>query len=227
VTALRDELGWLAGVLGAARDGDVLLDRMQERAALLPESNARGAARVLASLEETRDGAYSELLAVLRGERYILLLDRLVAAANAPALLLEADLPASTILPGLARRPWRSLAKRVKALGDPVSDEELHDVRIRTKRVRYAAEAMSPLVGKPARDFAAAAASLQEVLGDLNDAVVAERWLRDWASRSRSTHGVFAAGELAGLEQAAAEHSRARWGKAWKALSAPRLRRWM
>ena len=32
------------------------------------------------------------LLATLRDERYVALLDRLVAAANAPALLLEADL---------------------------------------------------------------------------------------------------------------------------------------
>jgi CHAD domain-containing protein len=68
---------------------------------------------------------------------------------------------------------------------------------------------------------------LQEVLGDLNDAVVAETWLREWARSSRSLHGVFAAGELAGLERAAGQRCRARWEKAWKELSAPRLRSWM
>jgi CHAD domain-containing protein len=115
----------------------------------------------------------------------------------------------------------------VKSLGPAPTDVELHDVRIRTKRVRYAAEAVTPLVGKQARAFAAAAAALQEALGDLNDAVVAERWLREWASRSRSSRGVFAAGELAGLEQAAAQRSRARWRKAWRGLASPRLRSWM
>jgi CHAD domain-containing protein len=224
---LRDELGWLAGVLGSVRDGDVMLERMRERAAQLPDTNHRGATRVIATLEAARNEAHAELLATLSGERYVELLDRLVTAANAPALLLEADLPAARGLPGLVRRPWRSLAKRVRALDDEPTDEELHDIRIRTKRVRYAAEAVAPLVGRPAEAFAAAAAGLQEVLGDLNDSVVAESWLRDWARGSRSMQGVFAAGELAGLERAAGQRSRSRWEKAWRDLSAPRLRSWM
>jgi CHAD domain-containing protein len=225
--SLRDELGWLAAILGSVRDGDVMLERMRERVSELPPTNARGAARIVGTLEAARDTAHSELLASLRSERYVSLLDRLVAAANTPALLLEADLPASSVLPGLVRRPWRSLARRVKALGDRPTEEELHDIRIRTKRVRYAAEAVAPLIGRQARAFAAEAARLQEVLGDLNDALVAERWLREWAHGSRSMQGVFAAGELAGLERAAAERSRSRWQKAWNALSSPRLRAWM
>ncbi len=225
--ALRDELGWFARILGAVRDGDVMLERMRERSVQLPESTSRGAARVLATLETTRHDAHAELLPTLHSERYLSLLDRLVAAANAPALVLEADLSAATVLPGVIRLPWRSLAKRVKALGDVPTDEELHDVRIKTKRVRYAAEAVAPLVGRQARVFATAAAALQEVLGDLNDAVVAETWLREWARESRSMHGVFAAGELAGLERAAGQRSRARWEKAWKELASPRLRAWM
>jgi len=224
---LRDELGWLASVLGGVRDGDVMLQRMRGRAAQLPESNARGVARVLATLEAGHDEAHTALLATLRSDRYLALLDRLVTAAKAPPLLLEADLPAATVLPGLVRRPWRALARRAKALGDIPTVEDLHDVRIRTKRVRYAAEAVGPLVGRQARAFAAAAAALQEVLGDLNDAVVAESWLRDWARRSRSMQGVFAAGELAGLERAAADRSRTRWRKAWRELASPRLRTWM
>ena len=224
---LRDELGWLAKSLGEVRDGDVLLERMRRRAGQFPEPSSRGAARVLAALEESRDKAYAELLATLRDERYVALLDRLVAAANAPALLLEADLPAPAILPDLVSRPWESLARRVKKLGDSPTDAELHDIRIRTKRVRYAAEAIAPLVGRQARGFARAAAALQEELGDLNDAVVAERWLQSWARGSRSMPGVFAAGELAGLERASAGQHRSRWRNAWKELSSPKLRSWM
>jgi CHAD domain-containing protein len=226
-SALRDELGWLARALGVVRDGDVLLERMRTRVAQLPQVNARGAASVVATLEAARGEAHGELLVTLRGERYLALLDRLVAAANAPALLPEADLPALTVLPRLVRRPWRGLARRVKALGDPPADEELHAVRIEAKRVRYAAEAAAPLLGRQARAFARAAAALQEVLGELNDAVVAEEWLRDWAGRSRSTLAAFAAGELAGLERAEAQETRARWRKPWKELSSPRLRSWM
>jgi hypothetical protein len=65
------------------------------------------------------------------------------------------------------------------------------------------------------------------VLGDHNDAVVAEGWLRDWAAARRSPSAIFAAGELAGLERAAAELTRAAWRKAWEKLAAPKLRTWM
>ena len=225
--SLRDELGWLAGILGAVRDGDVMLERIRGRIAHLPEENDRGAALVLRDPEAARTDAHAELLSTLRSERYLALLDRLVGAANEPAMLLEADLPANAVLPGLVRSPWRALRKRARALGDEPLNEELHAIRIRAKRARYAAEAVAPLFGKPARAFAEAAADAQEVLGELNDAVVAEQWLRSWAARSRSTRGVFVAGELAGLERAAAQRTRGRWPRAWEKLSSPKLRSWM
>jgi CHAD domain-containing protein len=149
-----------------------------------------------------------------------------VAAANAPELLGDAELPARTALPPIVRELWRSLDKRVAALGKTPTDAALHDIRVRTKRVRYAAEAVAPIVGKRARMFAAAAADLQEILGDFNDAIVAETWLRDWARSNRSPSGAFAAGELAALEHSEAQRSRARWRKAWTKLAAHELRSW-
>jgi CHAD domain-containing protein len=225
--ALRDELALLGAILGAVRDKDVLLLRLQKRTSTISDSSAGGASRVLGTLESERDEAYAELLEALRSKRYLALLDRLVEAASTPALSLEADLLAANVLPGLVRRPWSSLAKRVKSLDETPADADLHDVRIRAKRARYAAEAVSPLFGKQAYAFAAAAAGLQEILGDLNDAVVAERWLRDWARTRRSIPSVFTAGELAGLELAAARECRSRWRKAWKKLASPKLRSWM
>lgn len=120
----------------------------------------------------------------------------------------------------LAGRPLQTLAKRVSSLGDPPADDELHALRLRAKRARYAAEAVSPVLGKRARTVAAAAAKLQDVLGDHQDAVVAERWLREWTRTNRSVPAAFVAGELAALERAAAARARGRWRKAWKALSA-------
>ncbi|HEU0248447.1 MAG TPA: CYTH and CHAD domain-containing protein [Gaiellaceae bacterium] len=223
---LRDELGWLADILGRARDCDVLLERIRRSAARLPEASGTGAAEVLAGLDAAREAVRAELLATLRSDRYVQLLDRLVEAANAPELLPEADRRARAVLPGLVRRPWRSLEKRVRTLGRAPTNAGLHDVRIRTKRLRYAAEAAAPVVGKRARALAAAAAALQEVLGDLNDAVVAEGRLREW-SRGASPEGAFVAGKLAEREQDAARRSRLRWRKAWKELSAPKLSSWM
>ncbi|MGH2997115.1 MAG: CHAD domain-containing protein, partial [Gaiellaceae bacterium] len=225
--SLRDELGWLADSFGRVRDGDVMLMRMRKRAASLPDAGARGASRVLAALERERGAAFEELQKTLRDDRYVTLLDRLVEAAREPVLVGDAGLPAKDVLPELVRRPWRALEKAAKAIGDSPVDDELHAVRIRTKRCRYAAEAVAPVLGKRARAFASAAAGLQDVLGDFNDAVVAEGWLREWAGRSQPRAAIFAAGELAGLERAAAEATRTRWRKAWRQLASSRPQAWM
>ena len=227
-SALRDELGWLADLLGQVRDGDVLLERLRHRVAELSEAHERDATTtVLATLEHERDAAQSTLLEALQGPRYLKLLDSLVAAANGPSLRESASEPASDVIPELVRRPWHKLEKRVGKLGDSPSDEELHAVRIRSKRVRYAAEAAEPIVGKPARAFAKAAEQLQDVLGELNDAVVAERWLANWARHGRSLEELRGAEALAEREREAARLHREAWESAWTELSSPRLRDWM
>jgi CHAD domain-containing protein len=226
-SAVREELGWLAAGLGEVRDGDVLLERFRSRIAALPEAEQAGAVGVLATLESDRDAAHARLLETLRSPRYVQLLDHLVDAANAPVLLDNAGARAVGVVPDLVRHPWRALAKRVKALGENPSDAQLHEIRIRTKRVRYAADAVAPLVGKHARSFARAAAGLQESLGDLNDAVVASRWLDDWRHHDRTTDEVRVAEALAEAERHEAKRLRGDWHAAWEKLAAPELRSWM
>jgi CHAD domain-containing protein len=123
------------------------------------------------------------------------------------------------VLPLLVRRPLVALRRQVKAAEGRPSDDELHEVRIRVKRVRYAAEAIAPVVGRRARTLGRSATTLQEVLGDHQDAVLAAAWLRAWALTCRSVPAAFTAGEFAGRELVAAEEARARWRKAWRALS--------
>jgi CHAD domain-containing protein len=155
------------------------------------------------------------------------LLDRLVDAANEPALSTGSSEPAADALPGLVRHPWRRLAKGATRLGDHPSDERLHQLRIRTKRARYAAEAAAPVLGKPARAFAQAAAGLQEVLGDLNDAVVAAAWLESWSQEAGDREAAQAAATLAAAEHGAAERLRGQWRAAWEELADPKLSAWM
>lgn len=226
-SAVRDELGWLAAILGEVRDGDVLLERFRGRAADLSDDERAGATGLLATLEDDRSAAHARLLDTLRSTRYAELLDRLVGAANAPVLLDAAATPAADVVPGLVRGPWHALAKHVKKLDGSPADEQLHEIRIRAKRVRYAADAVAPIVGKQARSFARAAAGLQECLGDLNDAVVAARWLDEWAKRHRDPAEARAAAALADAEHASAAHLKQGWHTAWEKLAAPDLRAWM
>ncbi len=223
---LVDDLHWLADKLGAARDADVLMELLTDRVEALEGPDREAGARLLDRMSEERRIARADLLEAMREPRYAQVLDRLVNAGNEPALLLEADLPAGATLPDLLRKPWRRLRKAVKQLDDPPSDEGLHAVRIRAKRLRYATEAVSPLLGKPARDLGEAAAGLQDVLGRHNDAVVAARWLREAAARARSARTAFVAGELAGLERWSAAQTRDTWREAWKRVKAKRPKAW-
>jgi CHAD domain-containing protein len=225
-TAIRDELRWIGGRLGAVRDADVLAERLEAQVTRLPEQDQRPARGLLARLEAERKVARDELNVSMESSRYVDLVDDLVFAARAPRLTPDADAPAKAALPEVARRPWKHLANAADALGDQPEDEALHEVRIRAKRLRYAAEAVAPVLGKPALRLAAAVAEVQSVLGDLQDATVAELWLRSAALRSRGSAGLVA-GELIALEQQKAAESRTRWRAAWKAASKKSLRSWL
>ena len=175
---------------------------------------------MISALEERRVAAHLALLQVLRSDRYLDLLDRLIEAAKAPALLeSKAQRRATKALPPLVRRARHTLEKHAALLPDAPADEDLHRIRILAKRCRYAAEACAPSLGAGTHRLASAASDLQDTLGELNDAVVAERWLRDWTAHTRSPSGAFAAGELAELERAAARDARSRSRQSWKRLA--------
>jgi CHAD domain-containing protein len=219
---LREELRWLGSVLGEARDADVLLARLQGRTEMIPATEAPGVAQVIEAMLQRRKEAHRALMESISSERYVALLDRLVEAARRPVVLPDKDLPVKGTVADLLGGPWRHLRGAVKEVGKRPGDVELHTVRIRAKRMRYAADAVAPVLGKPVRRFADAAAELQAILGEHNDAVVAGSWLRTWAAVRRSGDAAFAAGMLAGIERAAADDAQRRWRKVWKRVVAAR-----
>jgi CHAD domain-containing protein len=226
LSSLREELRWLAGALGAVRDADVLLERLRRQAATLPELDAAGMAPLFRRLAKERDDARAALLEALHSPRYVTLLDRLVAGAADVPCRPAAKGPAAEVVPGLVAAPWEKLRKAVKALPDKHPPEHLHRIRILAKRARYAAEAAAPVAGNKAWRFAGALAGVQTVLGDHQDAMVAEAWLRA-AAEGEDTAVSFAAGELIAMQVAEAARNRKQWPKAWAKASDKKLRTWL
>ena len=222
-SALREDLRWLGGGLGSVRDRQVMAQRVRSRTGALAEDDAPTVADLAAELQAESAEARARLVLDMRTDRYIDLIERLVEASRAPALTPEAQQRAAVVVPGLAQRDWRQLRKGIAALPDQPADSELHRIRILAKRVRYAAEAAEPIAGKLAARSAAAAAALQDVLGDHQDSVTAQQWLREAGRGPRA----FVAGELTALERETAAFDRASWHDAWKKLARKRLRRWM
>ena len=72
---LRDDLKWLADLLGEVRDTDVLLERFSGHLDELPAADAKTGRRLLTRLGEQRDQARRRLLGAMAQEKYAILLD--------------------------------------------------------------------------------------------------------------------------------------------------------
>ena len=167
------EPGWqaLARVLGNIRNRDVLvLHTLPPLDECFPEVPALR--RLAGIAERQRVQARRNLRLLLEQPDFGQLVLRTTAAIHAlpDHLGLES-------LEEFSRRRLRSLYRNVlrkaaAATGDP---EAHHRLRIAFKRLRYALEFMAPLYPRKAvRRYAMAAGEMQELLGALNDTVVAE-----------------------------------------------------
>jgi CHAD domain-containing protein len=211
--ALQDELRWLLGVLGPVRDHDVLLEYLQAEADGLDGRDREAFVVVFDRIEHERLGARDTLLRALESDRYLALLDRLEEAAERPHALDD-----DRTLAQLWRREWRRLRRAVGELGPAPADEELHAARIRAKRARYAAELAAPALGRRGSRFVSRAKELQDVLGEHQDAAVAEERLRALAHDAGSPATAVAAGRLVERQRARRAAARTGLDDVWERL---------
>ena len=173
------ELKWLGGVLGEARDAEVLASRLAHNLRTLPPELVLGQAeaRVQGHFAPIQAAARANVLAALDSARYFALRDALDELLADPPLSAEADRPAGRVLPATARRTYRRTRRRIRQAGHtpPGRGQEAayHEARKAAKRARYAGEAVSPALGRDARRFTKQMKKIQSVLGDHQDAVVA------------------------------------------------------
>ena len=209
---LSDDLTWLGRCLGAARDADVLVQRLRESAAQLDDDYGAQRARFIAALHEGLDPKYRSVRRALRSPRYARLLDRLVNAAFHPKFTTDADRPARLLLARLIRRPWRKMCKAAKRADARSPDAQLHELRIRVRRCRYAVETGLDVLGPAAERFAAKLTGLQQSLGEQHDAVVAQDYIKSVAAKARASR-VGAA--LIDRERRIDYRCRRAWTKEW------------
>jgi CHAD domain-containing protein len=206
---LREELGWLGSALGPARDLDVLTEHLRVEVAALGDA-AKPARELLDALERERVDARTAAVAALSDPRYFALLDRLEDV--------ERRVPGNGTGATLAELWWQEFKKVRRAfrkLEAESSDAELHAGRIRVKRARYAAELASHQLGTPGERFVKTAKKLQDVLGEHQDAFVADARIRAWGESGGDPRTVEL---LLEREQARRAETRAAWPATWKKL---------
>lgn len=224
VSGLRDELRWLGGVLGVARDAEVRAERFEALlAAEPPDLVAEPVSKRLVGAQRQRyAAAHDDVLTALDSPRYATLragLAGLLSHPDGP----EAGKPSSKVLVRALGREYKRLRNDVRGEFIATGDHEieaLHDIRKDAKRLRYAAEAAAASLGESAELVAADAKKLQGVLGDHRDAVESQQVILDEAQAARAAgEDTFAYGLFYAAEERAARKSLSGYHPALDALT--------
>lgn len=215
--AILTELRELAGVLGAARDAEVLADRYGAALDALPPELVRGPVhqRLVEGAWQRYHAGLNRSLKAMRSERYFRLLDALddLVVSRAPAP--DADHPPASI--GSSYRRLRKAVKKAEAARQTGTkaerDDALHRIRKAAKRLRYVAAATGD------SRVSDRAKTIQTLLGEHQDSVVSRaHLLREAGAAHAAREDTFTYGLLYQQESELARECRQQLDAALKKL---------
>ncbi|MCV7436442.1 CYTH and CHAD domain-containing protein [Mycobacterium seoulense] len=174
-----DELRELAGILGIARDAEVLAERYERELDGLTPDLVRGPVheRLVGGAQRRYQTGLRRSLIAMRSQRYFRLLDALDAIAAQPPGTAAGEEHAPVTIDA-AYKKVRKAAKaaaeveRERPDDEHGRDEAVHRIRKRAKRLRYTAAATG------ADKVSEQAKAVQSLLGDHQDSVVSREHLR-------------------------------------------------
>jgi CHAD domain-containing protein len=212
VERFEREFSHVGDVLGEVRDLDVQIERL---------SVEEGVSEVVVTaLRDRRTQRREQMLAELDSDRYGRLVEDMIGtlrrgrAPTAPPIL--------EVAPVILADGHKKVLKRAERVSGSSSFEELHDLRKKGRRMRYAVEPLAEVYGKPAEKMVGQLKELQDVLGDQQDKIVAAELLREVAlSGDLPPEAVFSMGVEAERRRREAEEMHRGISKA-KALRAVR-----
>ncbi len=185
---MRAEAKGLGDLLSRARDLDVFLTELAPRDAK--------SAEMVRIAQQSRADAQGRVTATLSGARYRRFLNRLDVWLDGKGW--QPDPAASSSAKDFARtglnRRLAKIQKRVRHVAD-ASPQELHDLRIAIKKLRYGMEFFQSLLPeRRTQRLGRLLKALQDSLGRLNDLDVAERTIGVLTSKAHSDEARTAVG---------------------------------
>lgn len=215
------ELRWLGQVLGSVRDLDVQLAQLTKDAAAAPPRQRVGLEGLRNYLGDERARRRAQMLEALESPRYLELIAGLDRFAARPARR-GGSVPGAAPVAAAGRRAIRKAYKRLVKRGDKAraepTPEDLHELRIRAKRVRYLLEFVSDLSGKLGARLVRRVVRLQDLLGDYHDAVVAADAVQHYVEAHGAAEKpgtLLALGALVNGHLRAAEQARGSLERTW------------
>jgi inorganic triphosphatase YgiF len=170
--ALVEQMHWVAGALGPARDADVLLaDTLPPLLAQLPAALQADVAALQSAALSRQAAARSAARATIRSARFALFSLQLMQWCATPPRARAATL--SKLAPKRLAQAQRKLFE-AGAFFCALAPAERHRVRILAKRLRYALDLFAcALPERATAEYVEALSALQDRLGTSNDAAVA------------------------------------------------------
>lgn len=165
------EFSHFGDVLGEVRDLDVQIERLSAEEGV-PEV-------VVPALRDRRTQRRERMLAELDSDRYVRLVEDMIGTlrrGRAPT-----SPPILEVAPVTLADAHKKVLKRAERVSKSSTFEELHDLRKKGRRMRYAVEPLMEIYGKPAEKLVGQLKKLQDVFGDQQDKIVAAELLREVA----------------------------------------------
>jgi len=220
----NEEMRWIAGELGKARDLDVFItEGLGPVADLLP---LPGADRLRQIAEGRRAETYGEhVVPMLDSERFQRFCDEFPAWLDSRGWE-QADLKKKqkkrlhTGIVSYSRSLLDKQERRVLSAGAHVNRDdaaEMHQLRIECKKMRYAAEFFRPLFDRM-DVFIGHMKGLQDLLGVMNDVAVTHGLLDDLLADSGEHDVLVYAGGLIGWRTCVFRHLLERFDEYWEEL---------
>jgi len=205
---IKSELKWLTNELGPAREIDVFVKEKIEAAGrdITPR---RGRQAVEEEFVAKRDRALNRATAAVASSRFrLLLVDVMEWLQQGSGNGSDADVPIGKLAPKIMQRRLKKLQKIAPRL-ETMSAQQRHKVRIKVKKLRYAAgffESLFPARHdqKQLKRLTKRLKSIQNALGALNDAQAHQGMTTSSALAAPRRHRrarAFVAGVLLGREQ--------------------------
>src|SRR5471032_1036341 len=215
---LVQDIEWLGGELGGARDWDVLSTSTLQRASQAVAATKQVMALQTLMIERVR-AQRRQAIAAITSARYTRLMLSLSAwVIEAAASVDDLQQPVRGYARATVKRKHQKLLQRGAKI-DSADARALHRTRIAGKQARYALEFFQSLYrAKRVRPYLAALSDLQDELGRHNDLVVADRLLEELEQEQPAQAGAiaFVRGYL--LAQRGGDQPNVR--KVWKAFQA-------
>jgi len=178
-------LGWLGSALGAVRDLDLELARLHAWRAASERGDHLKFGPILEMIASRRVQARDRLIRALDSHRYASLIRRMEERLKRPFIAGACGkIAAVEVMPELIRPLHKAVVQAGRGWKAQLTPAAYHRLRVRCKRLRYSLDFAARLGGRHLGGPRKRLAALQELLGELNDVVVARASIRAWIEES-------------------------------------------